>query len=515
MRKDVNIGGILAKRAALHPDKEALFDVAANRRFTFDDLNRRANRFANALLGIGMKPGDRVALLCHNGHHYFEAIYGAAKAGIVLMPLNWRLTERELTHILLDGGATALMFSTDFAPVVKNLRDAGASASAVEHWIEIEGAQAAFAHHEALFDQASDAEPPPGIGDDDDLYIMYTSGTTGLPKGAVHTHRSQFWVAISSLSIRDVLGTDKMLHLLPMFHVGPLAGCVLALYRGCSQVVERRFDATRAWEIIQNEKISIMTVVPALLEAMLRVPDFKRFDYSAMRSLAAGGSPLSLTLLESYRALGMEIFQAYGLTEACGGVSLLNPRDAVRKTGWAGKPGLHTEVRIAGPDNATLPPNTVGEICVRGRQVMKGYWRNPAATASAIDAEGWLHTGDLGVLDEEGFIQVRGRVKDMIISGGENVYPAEIESVLVQHPGIKDVAVIGRPSPKWGESAFAVVVKAAPDVTERDLLAFCEGKLAGFKRPRGIAFMDELPRNASNKVLKTKLRELFGTPLQE
>ncbi|MBY0508695.1 MAG: AMP-binding protein, partial [Rhodospirillaceae bacterium] len=345
--------------------------------------------------------------------------------------------------------------------------------------------------------------------------LVYTSGTTGLPKGAVHTHNSQFWVAISSLSIRDVAGADKMLHLLPMFHVGPLAGCVLALYRGCSQVVERRFDATRAWEIIQDEKISIMTVVPALLEAMLRVPDFKRFDYSSMRSLAAGGSPLSLALLESYRALGMEIYQAYGLTEACGGVSLLNPRDAVRKTGWAGKPGLHTEVRIAGRDNTTLPPNTVGEICVRGRQVMKGYWQNPTATAAAIDSEGWLHTGDLGVLDEEGFIQVRGRVKDMIISGGENVYPAEIEAVLAQHPGIKDVAVIGRPSPRWGESAFAVVSKTAPNLTEADILSFCDGKLAGFKRPRGVAFMDELPRNASNKVLKTKLRELFGSPMPE
>jgi acyl-CoA synthetase (AMP-forming)/AMP-acid ligase II len=515
MRKDVNIGGILAKRAALHPDKDALFDVAANRRFTFRELNARANRFANGLLSLGMKPGDRVAMLCHNGHHYFEAIYGAAKAGIVLMPLNWRLTERELTHILLDGGATALVFSSEFTPVVESLRAAGAKGSVVEHWIEIEGAQAAFAHKEDLFDRQPDAEPPPGIGDDDNLYIMYTSGTTGLPKGAVHTHRSQFWVAISSLSIRDVLSTDTMLHLLPMFHVGPLAGCVLALYRGCSQVVERRFDATRAWQIIQDERISIMTVVPALLEAMLRVPDFKRFDYSSMRSLAAGGSPLSLTLLESYRALGMEIFQAYGLTEACGGVSLLNPRDAVRKTGWAGKPGLHTEVRIAGRDNETLPPNTVGEICVRGRQVMKGYWQNPKATAAAIDADGWLHTGDLGVLDEEGFIQVRGRVKDMIISGGENVYPAEIESILVQHPGIKDVAVIGRPSPRWGESAFAVIAKASADLTEAEVLSFCEGKLAGFKRPRGVAFMDELPRNASNKVLKTKLRELFSAPLPE
>lgn len=515
MRKDVNIGAILAKRAALHPDKEALFDVAANRRFTFLELNQRANRFGAGLLSLGMKPGDRVALLCHNGHHYFEAIYGAAKVGIVLMPLNWRLTERELTHILLDGGATALMFSTEFAPVAESLRAAGAKGSAVEHWIEIEGAQAAFAHKEALFDQQSDAEPAPGIGDDDNLYIMYTSGTTGLPKGAVHTHRSQFWVAISSLSIRDVLSSDRMLHLLPMFHVGPLAGCVLALYRGCSQVVERRFDAQRAWQVIQDERISIMTVVPALLEAMLRVPDFKRFNYSSMRSLAAGGSPLSLTLLESYRALGMEIYQAYGLTEACGGVSLHNPRDAVRKTGWAGKPGLHTEVRIADRDNKTLPPHTVGEICVRGRQVMKGYWQNPTATAGAIDGEGWLHTGDLGVLDEEGFIQVRGRLRDMIISGGENVYPAEIESVLVQHPGVKDVAVIGRPSPRWGESAFAVITKASAELTEQDVLTFCEGKLAGYKRPRGVAFMDELPRNASNKVLKTKLRELFGTPLPE
>ena len=515
MPKDVNIGRLLSKRAALHPGKEALFDVAAGRRFSFGELNSRANRLGAALLALGMKPGDRVAALCHNGHHYFETIYGAAKVGIVLMPLNWRLTPRELSHILRDGGATTLIFSSEFTATVEQLRAGGAAAGAVKHWIEVEGIRAAFAHHEDFIDGQSDAEPTGDVGDDDNLYIMYTSGTTGAPKGAVHTHFSQFWVALSSLTIRDVLGTDRMLHLLPMFHVGPLAGCVLALYRGCSQVVERRFDAMRAWQVIESEGISIMTVVPAILEAMLRVPDLRRFDWSSLRSLAAGGSPVTIPLIEAYRALGLEIYQAYGLTEACGGVSLLHPADAVRKAGWAGKPGLHTEVRNAGPENKTLPPDTVGEICVRGHQVMKGYWQNPAATAAAIDAEGWLHTGDMGLLDAEGFILVRGRLRDMIISGGENVYPAEIEAVLMEHPGIKDVAVIGRPSPRWGESPFAVVTRATPELSANEVLAFCDGKLAGYKRPRGVAFLDELPRNASNKVLKTALREQFKEPLAE
>jgi acyl-CoA synthetase (AMP-forming)/AMP-acid ligase II len=290
---------------------------------------------------------------------------------------------------------------------------------------------------------------------------------------------------------------------------------VLALYRGCTQVVDRRFDAARAWQIIQDEKVSIMTVVPAILEAMLRVPNLRGYDFSSMRSLAAGGSPLSLALITAYKDLGLDLLQPFGLTEACGGVSLLHPRDAVRKIGSAGIPAMHTQVKIMGKNGEDAPPGADGEILVRGPQVMKGYWRNPEATALAIDKDGWLHTGDMGLLDAEGFLYVRGRMKDMIISGGENVYPAEIEGLLAEHPGIADVAVIGRASAKWGESPFAVVVKAKAELTAADVLGYCDGKLAGYKRPRGVAFVDALPRNAANKVLKTTLRAQFPDPLPE
>tara|TARA_B100000959_G_scaffold162391_1_gene170091 strand:- start:138 stop:1682 length:1545 start_codon:yes stop_codon:yes gene_type:complete len=511
-----NIGLFLSKRAHLNPNLEAVVDPATSRRFTYREIDQRANNVANSVLDLGVRKGDRVGLLLLNGVEFYESFMGLAKIGAVCVPLNWRLVADELTYILKDSGATALIYGSDFAEIVAGIYKRGAETD-IKHWIELsEGADRnLFAgEYEDLIANGSAEQPEINAGEDDDLFIMYTSGTTGLPKGALHSHHTMTWVLITASNTADIRFRDRYSVALPMYHIGALQPVMNSVYVGATVVLLRQFDPKMMWELIEKESITVSLAVPAMLNFMLMVPDFQQYDYSKLRWILSGASPVPASLIEKYRDIGIEIHQVYGLTEAGGPGTLISPDDAMVKIGSAGKAFFHTSVRVVDNDGNDVPPNVPGELLVSGAHVMKGYWNNPEATAETI-RDGWLHTGDIALQDEEGFITIHDRVKDMIISGGENVYPAELENVIAGHPGVADVAVIGIPSERWGESPLAVVVRKDAGLGEGDVLQHCDGKLARFKQPKGAVFIDEIPRNATGKPLKRLLREQFPGPAPE
>jgi O-succinylbenzoate-CoA ligase len=511
-----NVGLLLAKRAHLSPAMDGIVEVERERRFTFAGANARCNRTANALLGLGVRPGDRVALLLMNGIEFTVSFFAIAKIGAVVVPLNWRLVADELAFILADSGATVLIYDEELRDVVQDLHGRG-DATALRHWIEVTptGVPAAFAvAYDAIQADAPDHEPAIGASDGDDAYIMYTSGTTGLPKGVVHTHDSVLWACFTVALTADVRYRDRYAIVLPLFHVGALTPLIGNVQRGMTSILMRAFDPVRMYETIQTERVSVLLAVPAMLNFMLQVPDLGKYDCSSLRWIMSGAAPVPVTLIEAYAKRGIEVHQVYGLTESCGPACLISPEDAIAKAGSTGKPFFYTDVRIVDDAGNDCPTGTSGEVLVRGKHVMKGYWNRPEATAEVL-RDGWLHTGDVATMDAEGFVYINDRKKDMIISGGENVYPAEIENVILAHPKVREVAVVGQPSAKWGESPLAIVVKQDPSLTEGEVVEWTRGKLAGYKRPRTVQFIDEIPRNPAGKILKRVLRERFPEPAAE
>ena len=507
-----NIGWWLTKRAFLTPDREAYVDGDGGERLTFAELNARCNQTANALLAAGVVKGERVGLLLMNSVQFVEAYFALAKIGAVVVPLNWRLVADELEFILKDSGTTRLVFDDDFVDTVADLHARGDKTD-IGQWLHVtQGDAAYFAQDYAAFRNAADAEEPAiGARDDDMLYIMYTSGTTGLPKGVVHTHNTSVWACITIAASTYFADGDRFLSPLPMFHVGALTPLTLGVYRGVTTVVMRSFDPVRAWEIVDAEKVTTGLAVPAMLNFMLQVPNLERFDYSRWRWCMTGAAPVPEALIEACAEIGLEIHQVYGLTESCGPAALIDADNALKRIGSTGKAFYHTDVRIVDGNGDDCPADEPGEVLVAGPHIMREYWNRPEATAETI-VDGWLHTGDVARMDADGFIYIEDRIKDMIISGGENVYPAEIEKVLQTHPGISEAGVIGQPSERWGESPFVVAVRTDPELTEAELIEFCRGKLAGYKQPKGAAFVDVLPRNPSGKILKRLLREQFPGP---
>ncbi len=510
-----NVGLFLSKRAMLSPTLEAFVAPELGLRLNYAQLDRRCNRTADLLVRSGVRAGDRVALLLMNGVEFVESFFAIAKLGAIVVPLNWRLAPDELAFILGDSGAATLIFGAEFAAVAADLYGRGRDATDVKRWIQAGGAETApFAESYAELHLASGEAPPPiGGGDNDELYIMYTSGTTGLPKGAVHTHTSVIAACQTINATEDVRYRDVYMVAVPLFHVAALTPFTANVYRGSTSVVLQIFEPQRAWQIIEQEKVNCMIAVPAMLNFMQQAPNFRTVDHSSLRWVMSGAAPVPVSLIETYTAKGIEIHQVYGLTESCGPACLTSPEDAVRKAGSTGKAFFHTDVRVVHVTGDDVAPGEVGEVLVRGRHLMKGYWKRPRDTADAI-RDGWLYTGDLATVDDEGFVYIQDRKKDMIISGGENIYPAEIENVLLQHPDVLDVAVIGQSSAAWGESPVAIVV-AARAVDAADIIGFTDGKLARYKQPRSFHFVDEIPRNASGKILKRLLRERFPGPASE
>ena len=514
----INIGAMLSKRAAISPGREVFVEYERERRFTFSELNQRCNRAAQVLLQRGLKPGDRVATLLKNGIEFVETYYAAAKIGCVLVPVNWRLAEPEIRYILEDAGAAALVYDADFDEAVEGIRSGSACPEAIASWLRVSVDGSAPADGVLDYDQAvvtaSDEEPPLGAWDDDLIFIMYTSGTTGHPKGVMHSHDALLWSHLTSITTSDMRGDDRYLLALPMFHVATLNPVSLVVHRGASAVIMRDLDMAAMFQCIDREKVSIFTAVPALLQFMLHAPERESCDLASVRWVATGAAPVPVSLLQDYENAGIAIYQAYGLTESCGPGTLLLPEDAETRVGSCGRPQMHTEAKIVDESGATIPMGSdqAGELLLAGRHLMKGYWNNPEATAEAL-VDGWLYTGDICTWDAEGFVTVCDRKKDMIISGGENIYPAELENVLAGCPDVQEAAVIGVASERWGETPLAIVVPTpgcSPDA--ESLEAWCRERLAGYKLPRLYEMVESLPRNASGKLLKPTLREQFPGP---
>jgi acyl-CoA synthetase (AMP-forming)/AMP-acid ligase II len=511
----MNIGELLTRRAFLSPGVEAVVEPAmAGRRIDFRELNARCNRVAHALRASGVQPGDRVALLLMNGAEFMESFFAGAKIGAVNVPLNWRLVADELEFILKDCGATVLLYAQDFAPLVAELQRRG-NGTDLRCWVQLGGTTAPFAQDYAAWMGAMPADEPALAGAEDDLlFIMYTSGTTGLPKGVMHSHRTVLWSAMNVTATADFHYKDRYLTALPLFHVGALMPSLCCVYVGVTQVILKAFDPKLAWELIRDERISTTLLVPTMLQFMQATYDKAVHDASTLRWVLCGAAPVPVTLIKAYEAIGVEVHQLYGLTESCGPGCLIMGEDALQRAGSTGRAYFFTDVRVVDPDGRDCASDEPGEIVLRGPHNMVGYWNRPDATAQTL-RDGWLHTGDIGTMDAEGFVTIRDRMKDMLISGGENIYPAEVENMLLGHPALADAAVIGLPSPRWGEVPLAVVVaKKGAALTADELLAWCKGKLATFKLPKAAVVVAEIPRNPSGKILKRVLREQYREQLR-
>ncbi|MDD9801413.1 MAG: long-chain-fatty-acid--CoA ligase [Deltaproteobacteria bacterium] len=512
-----NLGLFLTKRCQLGPRREALVEVERGRRFSYAELEARSNRTANALRGLGVGPGDRVAILMMNSAEFVESYFAIAKLGAIMVPLNWRLTPDELEFILGDAGALLLLFGSEFDDCAAELQR---RALPVKLWVRAKSREAGpgpgpSQDYDELTAAASDSLPEIGAEGDDDLFIMYTSGTTGLPKGVVHSHDTVIAASTTILMTADMRHNDRYLALLPLFHVGALTPLINCVHRGCATVILRAFDPSLIFPTIERERITTGLAVPAMLRFMLAAGNHEAHDHSMLRWLMSGAAPVPVPLIEQFAALGIEIHQVYGLTESCGPACLISPEEAIAKAGSTGPAFFHTEVRVVNDAGADVAEGEIGEVIVRAPHVMKGYWNRPDDTAETI-RNGWLHTGDMASLDAEGFVYIQDRKKDMIISGGENVYPAEIENLLSGHPDVADVAAIGLPSEKWGESPAVIVVPRPGAKLDGDaLLDYCQGKLARFKQPKQVEFVEEIPRNPTGKILKRLLRERFPGPAPE
>jgi fatty-acyl-CoA synthase len=502
---DVSLGRWLAARAAASPSRRALTFEGTT--LTYAQVQDRIDRVAAALRDMGVCHGDRIGFLGFNQPAFLETLFAASRLGAVFVPLNFRLTGPELSYIIRDAGVHTLVVDETHRPVIHEVR----GVLPCRHYLAITDAIApggSEPYRQAL--SHPPLEQSDAVAADEVAVIMYTSGTTGRPKGAMLTHGNFWWNNTNALHLFDVLSDDVSLVVAPLFHIGGLNVTTLVTWqKGGEVVLHRHFDPGAVLEAIPEYGVTTMFGVPAMFLFMSQHPGFDAADLTSVRTLICGGAPVPEPLIKLYNGRGIPIQQGYGLTETSPSVSFLAPEFALAKVGSAGKPPLFTEVRLTGA--GAVEPLARGEICVRGPNVMKGYWNRPEATAAVIDPDGWFHTGDLGYFDEDGFLYIVDRVKDMVITGGENVYPAEVESVLYQHPSISEVAVIGLPDDRWGETVVAVAaVKPGAALDLAGLREFAAANLAPFKLPSRLELVDALPRNPAGKVLKFELRHRFG-----
>jgi fatty-acyl-CoA synthase len=507
MANDHGLGYTLTRRAALSPGRAAL--IYREEQWTYAEFNRLTNRVAHALHALGVNPGDRVGFLGLNHPRFFFTMFAAAKIDAIFVPLNFRLTGPELTFIVRDAGLHTLMYEEAFASIVESVRG---TVGVREYVCAVE--QPGSRGFDELQHDQRDTDLDYQVAMDDVALIMYTSGTTGRPKGAMLTHGNIIWNNINSSLADDVASTERTLVVAPLFHIGGLnVTPLIAFMKGAAVVLEQMFEPGLVLETIEKQRITTMFGVPAMFLFMAQHPEFASRDLSSIRMLAVGGAPVPETLIKLYGARGIPFNQGYGLTETSPFACFLPADMASEKLGSAGIAPFFTDVKVVDDNDDDVPDGERGEIVVRGPNVMKGYWNRPDATAEVL-VNGWFHTGDVGIRDADGYFFIVDRKKDMIISGGENVYPAEVEDVLYQHPAVKEVAIIGVQHPRWGETVRAVVVrKDGMSLTEQEVIDFSQDKLARYKQPKSVVFIDVLPRNPAGKVLKFDLREKHGQPM--
>jgi fatty-acyl-CoA synthase len=498
--RNEGLGSWPARRARKTPHRTAL--IHGDTSVDYATLYARTTRLAHALRERGVRRGDRVAHLGPNHPSYLETLFAAGTLGAVFVPLNTRLAGPEIAYQLADSGAKALVYAPSHAGLVAGLP----GHTDVRTYLET-GA----AYEEALA-AASDEPIDTPVTADDTCLIMYTSGTTGRPKGAMLTHGNITWNALNVLVDTDLIADERALVSAPLFHTAGLNMMTLpVLLKGGTCVLVGAFDPAGVLDLIERHRITFMFGVPTMFEQMARHPRWPAADLSSLRILTCGGSPVPTPLIAAYQERGLTFLQGYGMTEAAPGTLFLDAEHAVSKAGSAGVPHFFSDVRVVRPDLAPVEVGETGEVVVRGPHVMPGYWGLPEETAASF-ADGWFRSGDAARVDEDGYVFIVDRIKDMIISGGENIYPAEVEDLLLGHPDIAECAVIGVPDDKWGEVARAVVVPREGAALDPDeVLASLSGRLAKYKIPKSVVLADELPRTASGKLLKSQVRNRYGS----
>ena len=506
------LGDILRTHAAERGDSVSL--VLGDRTVTWSELYDRASRVAAGLAAAGVGNQDRIAFLDKNSIEHFEVFYGAALANAVCVDVNWRLAPPEVEFIVNDAEAKVFVVGPDFVPILDAIADRLTKAST----ILVIGGHEKFQDYEEWVGRHEPIDPHSPSSSDDVAFQLYSSGTTGRPKGVMLSNNNFFALLPLAQDMWEFTPDSVSLVAMPLFHIGGGGWATAGQYVGMKSVIMRDLDPSALVHLIPEQGITHAFAVPAVLQFMLMVPGADEADFSTLKVVVYGASPISEEVLaRSVALLGCKFWQAYGLTETTGAIVNLAPEDHAldgphrHRLRSCGKAGPGVELRIVEPDSGTdAATGEVGEILIRGGQVMKGYWHNDEATREAIDEDGWFRSGDVGYLDEDGYLYIHDRVKDMIVSGGENVYPAEVENALMAHPAIADVAVIGVPHEKWGETAKAIVVRAeGTDPSPEEIITFARERLAKYKCPTSVDFIDALPRNPSGKVLKKDLREPY------
>lgn len=514
----------IAFHADRTPDKLAMIDQITGRRFTYAEMHERIGRLAAFLRNEwDVQRGDRIAILAKNCTEYFEYQFACWRVGAMMLPLNWRLAEPELLFILNDAGAKGLVYDTEFAsripPLVAN--------SPAKQLLRLDFGHAPVdenpAYEDAITHTHSMLDMYPGTTHDDPVIIMYTAGTTGSPKGVLITHGMMFYNAVN-IAVPTAISYQSLNYtVLPLFHIGGLNLYANPVFHfGGANLIAREFDAATVLQTLSDAALGVTHFfgVPSVYLFMSQHPAFEQADLSRIESWGCGGAPMPVTVLETYAKRNIIIQLGFGMTETSPTVFLIAQRHVLDKPTSVGKPMLHTRVRVVNDQFEDVAVGEVGEVVVGGPNITPGYWNRPEANASSFTTDEygirWIHSGDAGTLDADGCIYIVDRYKDMYISGGENVYPAEVEQVIFQLPQVADVGVIGLPDERWGESGLAVVVvKPGTTLEEATIIAHCQQKLARFKVPKAVTFIEQLPRNAAGKILKRVLKEQYGVGIKE
>jgi acyl-CoA synthetase (AMP-forming)/AMP-acid ligase II len=511
----MNVGTLFTKSARTYPEKLAV--AYGDYELTYRQANERINKLANVLMGLGIKKGENVAILLHNCPEFLETLFACFKAGIGAVPINFRLHPKECSFIIDNSEASAVILGDDFRDSLYTLKR---EMPRVKNYICIADPMEGMFQYEKLLEGQSSTFIDADVERDDLAWLFYTSGTTGQPKGAMLTHHNLMAMTMNFFADMAPLGPDDtILHAAPLSHGSGLYG-IPNVAKGAANIIlhVKTFDPKTVFETIQRRRVTNMFAAPAMIKRLVTSPEIDRYDLSSMKCIHYGGAPIYVEdLKEAVNKLGQVFVQLFGQAESPMTISYLRKEEhllagteeQMKRLTSAGIPRTDVEVKVFDDNDKELPPGKMGEIVVRGEVVMKGYWRNPQATADTLRG-GWLHTGDLGIMDERGYVYILDRAKDMIISGGENIYSREIEDVILCHPAVHEVAVIGVPDETWGEAIKAIVaLKEGQQATKEDIINFCKEHLASFKKPKSVEFIDAIPKNPYGKVLKRELREKY------
>ncbi|MFC1966667.1 long-chain-fatty-acid--CoA ligase [Chloroflexota bacterium] len=516
----MNTAEFLIISTAICPEKDAI--VFEEKRYTFSQLNERVNRLGNALSNLGVQKGDRVAMLQVNTNQCVEVYFAVAKIGAIYVPLNFRARGNELVYMLNSSESSTVFMGERYVDLVNSIKP---ELNSVKNFISLDSPHEGMLYYEDMIASSPADEIFTEIDDNDTTILMYTAGTTGFPKGVMLPNNSFSVYVLENVTPADPTSKEGNILTVPMYHVAGIQAMMAAIYGGRTLVMERQFEPKEWMGLVQAEKVSRAMMVPTMLKQLMGHPDFSKHDLSSLKVITYGAAPMPLEVIKRAVELfpGVGFINAFGQTETASTITTLGPEDhditgteeekekKLKRLSSIGKPMSDVEMKIVDEEDKELPQGEVGEIVARGPRVMSGYWKDQEKTEKTIDKDGWVHTGDMGYMDEDGYFFLAGRATDMIIRAGENISPEEVEGVMYSHPKIEECAIIGIPDEEWGEVPMCVVVlKKGQAATHEELMEYCRANLASFKRPRSVVFVDELPRNPMGKVLKRVLREQYG-----